>query len=63
MKLSAISAITEHKSSAISAIIPKKQLERVRITALSILLDEIDRKRRSELIRFRTCCADPRASK
>ncbi len=44
-------------------ILPQKQFEDAGIAALSSVLDEIDRKRHSELIRFRTCCVDPRASK
>lgn len=30
---------------------------------LAQLLDQIESKRQAEVIRFRTCCADPRASK
>jgi hypothetical protein len=32
-------------------------------TTLVAALLEIEMKRRTDLIRFRTCCADPRASK
>jgi hypothetical protein len=32
-------------------------------TSLVSALDEVEAKRRTDLIRFRTCCADPRASK
>ncbi len=35
----------------------------MRITSLADVMAEIDSKRVSEVIRFRTCCADPRASK
>ena len=34
-----------------------------RPTALVAALREVERKRSTDLIRFRTCCADPRASK
>jgi hypothetical protein len=32
-------------------------------TSLVAALDEVSAKRDADLIRFRTCCADPRASK
>lgn len=32
-------------------------------TTLAVALREVELKRTSDLIRFRTCCADPRASK
>ena len=32
-------------------------------TALVAALQEVELKRAEDLIRFRTCCADPRASK
>ena len=32
-------------------------------TTLIAALDEVKAKREADLIRFRTCCADPRASK
>ncbi|MDF5756219.1 hypothetical protein [Spongiactinospora sp. TRM90649] len=35
----------------------------VRPTGLSAVLSEVAEKRAADLIRFRTCCADPRASK
>ncbi|HET9895971.1 MAG TPA: hypothetical protein VFQ44_13675 [Streptosporangiaceae bacterium] len=35
----------------------------VRPSSLMAALDEAEAKRSAELIRFRTCCADPRASK
>ena len=34
-----------------------------RLSSLADVIGEIDRKRAAEVIRFRTCCADPRASK
>ena len=34
-----------------------------KITPLFQILNKVDDKRSHELIRFRTCCADPRASK
>ncbi|GAA4140941.1 hypothetical protein [Actinomadura keratinilytica] len=36
---------------------------KVRPTSLSAALRETTAKREADLIRFRTCCADPRASK
>lgn len=38
-------------------------IPRSRPTALVAALREVELKRTSDLIRFRTCCADPRASK
>lgn len=35
----------------------------LKIRPLHALLKDVSIKRQSELIRFRTCCADPRASK
>jgi hypothetical protein len=35
----------------------------VKPTGLAAALKEISAKREADLIRFRTCCADPRASK
>jgi hypothetical protein len=35
----------------------------VSVASLTEVLDEVDAKREAEVIRFRTCCADPRASK
>lgn len=32
-------------------------------TALLVALREVAQKRETDLVRFRTCCADPRASK
>jgi len=32
-------------------------------TALLVVLREVAQKRDADLVRFRTCCADPRASK
>lgn len=34
-----------------------------RLSSLADVMAEIDSKRAAEVIRFRTCCADPRASK
>ena len=34
-----------------------------RPTTLVAALREVEQKRSTDLIRFRTCCADPRASK
>lgn len=34
-----------------------------RLSSLKNVMAEIDGKRAAEVIRFRTCCADPRASK
>jgi hypothetical protein len=34
-----------------------------RLASLVDVMAEIDSKRAAEVIRFRTCCADPRASK
>ncbi len=34
-----------------------------RLSSLADVMAEIDSKRVAEVIRFRTCCADPRASK
>jgi hypothetical protein len=34
-----------------------------RPTTLVAALREVEQKRSADLIRFRTCCADPRASK
>lgn len=33
------------------------------VRRLRDLLPQVEEKRRSEMIRFHTCCADPRASK
>jgi hypothetical protein len=35
----------------------------ISVASLSEVLDEVAAKREAEVIRFRTCCADPRASK
>lgn len=32
-------------------------------TGIAVALSEVTAKRAADLIRFRTCCADPRASK
>lgn len=40
-----------------------EQFEQVRVTRLVDVLKAVEMKRQSEVIRFRTCCADPRASK
>lgn len=45
--------------------IQKKLVERSepKLRALSVVLSEAERKIEIDIFRFRTCCADPRASK
>lgn len=48
-----VSATTVHTSKSVP----------VRPTGLLAALNEVTAKREADLVRFRTCCADPRASK
>ena len=44
-------------------IVEKKVSETQGFRRLSTLIKDVSKKRQAELIRFHTCCADPRASK
>ncbi|QUQ68825.1 hypothetical protein JJ691_65720 [Kutzneria sp. CA-103260] len=50
-------------STLVESIQTTHQTVIVRPTSLADTLAEIKAKREADLIRFRTCCADPRASK
>jgi hypothetical protein len=65
-------AITEDEGGPfVMSALPARQIEptvggtptRVRLTRVSGALNLVHAKRRADLFRFRTCCADPRASK
>lgn len=45
------------------APVERKVSKTQNVRRLSTLIKGVSKKRRAELIRFHTCCADPRASK
>lgn len=56
----------EKKGDHVSVVVAEPQSARTLAetpTTLAVALREVELKRTSDLIRFRTCCADPRASK
>lgn len=55
----------EKKGDHVSVVVARPQSARLaeKPTTLAVAFREVELKRTSDLIRFRTCCADPRASK
>jgi hypothetical protein len=55
--------VTTMQSNVVKKVQDQEVVKKLTITPLSLVLNRVNEKRPQELIRFRTCCADPRASK